>query len=273
MAQPIRPQSPRGVLAEDGFGNATIVVGTGVPADGAGGYAKGCLFIDTDAAAGSRLFSNVGTTTSADFDALMPINLSTLTATAAELNTLDGITATLAELNKLDDSASGSIMTAGAGIAGITAYNSGVFRNGDLIVTRLFVDLADLVVDDADLDIIGDDDAASCNFGQITAARNGTIVGGLLRCLEVPAGAGTVADIDLYSATEGTGTEGVASGVGSLTETALVTAGESWTAGMVKPLTGLPAADEYLYFVAGAAGGDDSAFTAGQFLLELYGTP
>lgn len=189
--------------------------------------------------------------------------------TLVQSTDFSGITATVAEINKLDDSA--SVLTPGSGIAGIAAYASGVFKNGDLIVTRLFVDLTDLVVDDADLDIIGDDDAANAHFGQITAALNGTIIGGQMTCLEVPAGAGTVVDIDLYAADEGTGTEGVASGVASLTETALVTSGGSWTINRSLALTGLPAADQYLYLVAGAAGGDSSAFTAGKFLIELYG--
>lgn len=190
--------------------------------------------------------------------------------TLVQSTDLSGITATTAEINKLDDSA--AVMTPGSGIAGIATYATGVFQNGALIVTRILVDLTDLVVDDADLDIIGDDDAANAHFGQITAALNGTIIAGQMTCLEVPAGAGTVVDIDLYAADEGTGTEGVASGVGSLTETALVTSGGSWTLNRSLALTGLPAADQYLYLVAGATGGDNTAFTAGKFLIELYGT-
>lgn len=163
-------------------------------------------------------------------------------------------------------------LTPGSGIAGIETYASKVYRNGGFIKTEIIVDLTDLVVDNADLDIIGDDDAANCHFGQITAAINGTIVAGRMTCLEVPAGAGTVVDVDLYSATEGTGTEGVASGVGSLTETALVTSGASWTSGRTLGMTALPAANEYLYLAAGAAGGDSSPFTAGKFLIEFWGT-
>lgn len=201
----------------------------------------------------------------------LSINGTAVTSTAAELNILDGVTSTAAELNKSDDSA--VQMTAGAGIAGIDTYATGVFRNGNVVVTRMVLDLTDLVVDDADLDIIGDDDAASANFGQITSALNGTIVAIRMTCLEVPAGAGTVVDIDLYSATEGTGTEGVATGIAALTETALITSGASWTSGRVLGSTAVPAAAQYLYLVAGAAGGDSSAFTAGKFLIELYGTP
>jgi hypothetical protein len=163
------------------------------------------------------------------------------------------------------------MLTAGAGVAGIETYATGLFVNGGIITTRIVVDLTGLVVDDADLDIIGDDDAEDCHFGQITAALNGAIVGGRMVCLEVPAGAGTVVDVDLYAADEATGTEGVATGIATLTETALVTSGAAWTSGRTLGFTAVPAANQYLYLVAGAAGGDSSAFTAGKFLIELYG--
>lgn len=51
--------------------NIFWATGTDVPADTTSGYAKGCLFIDTDVAAGTTgLYVNVGTTTSANFDAV-----------------------------------------------------------------------------------------------------------------------------------------------------------------------------------------------------------
>lgn len=174
------------------------------------------------------------------------------------------VTATGTELNKLDDSA--SMMTAGAGVAGAQTYRSGVFKNGDLIVTRLLIDLTDLLGSTTDLDIIGDSAAASANIGQITAALNGTIVGGRMTCLELPAGA--VTDIDLYSATVGTGAENTL--ITDLTETALVTSGGAWASGTTKGMTALPAANAFLYLVNGAAG-VPGTFTAGKFLIEFFG--
>lgn len=47
------------------------VTGTTVPTDAASGYAKGCLFVDTDVASGTTwLYVNVGTSTSCVFKAL-----------------------------------------------------------------------------------------------------------------------------------------------------------------------------------------------------------
>jgi len=58
------------VLIRDGSRNILWATGTTVPGDVAG-YAKGCLFIDTDVADGTTgLYVNVGTTASADFDAV-----------------------------------------------------------------------------------------------------------------------------------------------------------------------------------------------------------
>ena len=47
-----------------------LAAGTTVPTDGVAGYAPGCIFIDLDGSAGSRLFCNDGSVTSADFDAI-----------------------------------------------------------------------------------------------------------------------------------------------------------------------------------------------------------
>ena len=59
------------VLIYDRDKKALLCQGTDVPADTTSGYAKGCLFIDTDvAAATTGLYVNIGTSTSADFDAV-----------------------------------------------------------------------------------------------------------------------------------------------------------------------------------------------------------
>lgn len=59
------------VLMYDMGNNILFATGTDVPADTTSGYAKGCLFIDTDVAAGTTgLYVNVGTKTSCNFDAV-----------------------------------------------------------------------------------------------------------------------------------------------------------------------------------------------------------
>lgn len=55
-----------------------------------------------------------------------------------------------------------------------------------------------------------------------------------------------------------------------MAETALITAGGAWTNGATKGATALPTADQYLYLTAGA-GGTAGAYSAGKFLITIYG--
>ena len=55
----------------NGAGDILIAYGTTVPTNASTGYAKGCLFIDTDVATGTTgLNCNKGTTTSCQFTAV-----------------------------------------------------------------------------------------------------------------------------------------------------------------------------------------------------------
>ncbi len=155
----------------------------------------------------------------------------------------------------------------GAGISGGTGtvFKSSVIRIGDIIKTSILIDLTGLSSSTTDLDIIGQG-TDPAYLGQITAAKNGTILTGRMTCLEVPAGG--IADIDLYSATEATGVFDGA--VGDLAETAIITSGGNWTLAAVKAFGAIPAANSYLY-LTGGAGGTAAAYTAGKFLIELEG--
>lgn len=155
---------------------------------------------------------------------------------------------------------------AGTGITGGTGtiYRSGVERIGGIIKTTIMLDLTGLR-STASGDIIGVDGTSNpCHLGQITADQNGTIFAGRIACMEAPAGGDP--DLDLYSAVEATGTEDDA--ISGLDETQLINAGDH-AADAFKSLTAYPAADEYLYLVAGAT--TDADYTAGILLIELYG--
>jgi hypothetical protein len=179
-----------------------------------------------------------------------------------EIEIQDGATLNLEALTL--DTEAGAGVTAGTG----TVYRTSVIREGGIIVTRILIDLTGLHSEAADGDIIGVDGSANpAHIGQITAAQNGTILGGIMRCLEVPAGGDP--NIALYSAAEGTGVEDGA--IGSLTETVIFDPNADWTIDMSRSITGIPAADSYLYLVQGDATGTDADYTAGKFLIELYG--
>ena len=138
---------------------------------------------------------------------------------------------------------------AGTGITGGTGtiYRSSVQRLGGVITTTILIDLTGLR-STASGDIIGVDGTSNpCHIGQITAAQNGTIIAGSMECFEAPLTGDP--DINVFSATEGTGTED--SPISGLTETQLVDAGDA-TLGSNVIFTALPAADEFLYLTLGS---------------------
>lgn len=137
-----------------------------------------------------------------------------------------------------------------------------------LIVTEWYVDLAEAAVSSKDTagDIIGEAGGGVAYIGQVTAANNGTIVGMEVICLEAPTTGDP--DIDIVAAEEATGEYDDL--VTDLTQTVLLTAGGSWTLGMVKAASALPAADSYIYLCTG--NGVAGAYATGKFLIRMYGT-
>lgn len=94
-------------LLKDSSGNILLATGTTVPSDGGSGYAKGCLFIDTDVGAGSQgIYSNVGTTTACNFDVSVSVGAGDIDTTQLAD---DAVT-----LAKMDSLAQGSIIVGGA---------------------------------------------------------------------------------------------------------------------------------------------------------------
>lgn len=164
-----------------------------------------------------------------------------------------------------DDMTPGTGISTGSG----TVCEHRVSKEGGLIKTEIFIDVTGLNSGSDIGDIIGKTTTANCHIGQITAALNGTIVHGRITCLETPAGGDP--DIDFYgTVTEGTGTQDAA--ISALTGEALLLNNGDWTGAAATPIamTTLPGVG-YLYMVDAA---DTAAtYSAGQFLIELWGTP
>jgi hypothetical protein len=156
----------------------------------------------------------------------------------------------------------GAGITSGTG----TICKTSVVTEGGFFKTTFVIDLTGLASSTTDLDIIGNG-AGAAYIGRITAAESGTIIGGTITCLEVPAGG--VTSIDWYAATEGTGA--FDGGIAALTETVIHTATGASTLGLVVPVVAdSVAANAYIYIVGGAAG-TAAAYTAGRFRVELIG--
>lgn len=158
---------------------------------------------------------------------------------------------------------------AGVGITGGvgTTYATSVVREGGLIRTTIFIDLAGLNGGNAANDIIGTDGAGVAHLGQITDAVNGAIIAGKVTCLEVPTTSDP--DVDLWSANEATGVEDTL--ITALTGEVQLTNGGDHTLARTIALIAFPVSGQYLYLT----GGDTTAGTydAGKFVIELIGIP
>ncbi len=139
---------------------------------------------------------------------------------------------------------------------------------GNIFHTSILIDLTGLNSGGAG-DVIGVADTANCHIGQITAAVNGTLLGGRMICLETPTTGEP--DIDLYSNTVGTLVEDAAHDA-SGTSVALLQPAADWTldpAVSDRTITVMPAADTYLYLVSNNA--TNNTYDAGRFLIEFWG--
>ena len=154
---------------------------------------------------------------------------------------------------------------AAAGITDAATIAFDITKTGKVISTQVFIDIAGLASSTTDLDIIGTGTSAAYLL-RIDNATMGQIFALTMTCLEAPVTG--VTDIDLYVATEGTGA--FDDGIAALTETAIVTSGAAWTLNRVATATGWPLDDKYLYLTGGAAGTADT-YSAGQFLIEMWG--
>tara|TARA_R100000995_G_C3464084_1_gene114719 strand:+ start:542 stop:1162 length:621 start_codon:yes stop_codon:yes gene_type:complete len=168
--------------------------------------------------------------------------------------------------DKMANEAVGSAGIEGTAAVYITQVNrlkSDVSTNVNIVKTSLMIDLTGLKDGGTAGDIIGKDGSGVAYIGKVTTANQGTVFGVTMTCLETPAGGST--DIDLFSATEGTGVNDTA--IGDLTETSIINAGAAAAGTMVAG--GDIAADQFLYLVSQGTG--DAAYTAGRFLIEILG--
>jgi hypothetical protein len=157
-------------------------------------------------------------------------------------------------------------LTAGTGITGGTGtvYRAAVEKLGNVLHTKILIDLTGLASSGSG-DIIGKAATANSHIGQITAAVNGTVLGGKITCMEAPAGGDP--DINLWYADEATGTEDAA--VTGLTNQVQMCDSGDLAIGTIVGIPTPPAADKYMYMVTGAATNAD--YTAGKILIEFFG--
>ena len=171
-------------------------------------------------------------------------------------------------------------LSAGTGITTgtDTVYKSWQSSNNGIIKTSIYLDMDGLIGAGGAKDVIGVVATANCHLGRIgDVSVCGTLFAGKMTCIETIAGGET--DIDLYSSNVATGTENVAYDHADMgTETALLVGTAVWHGvghatnnHVVQGFSAFPTSLDYLYMVKGGAN-STSEYTAGKFLIELYGT-
>ena len=153
--------------------------------------------------------------------------------------------------------------TAGVYITQVERLKSDVDTNVNIVKTTIMIDLTGLNSGGATGDIIGKNGSGVAHIGQVTTANQGTVFGVTMECFEAPTTG--EADINLHSATEGTGVEDTA--IGDLTETLIINGGTQ--AAGTRTAGGTIAADQFLYLTGGS--NTAGTYDAGRLLITILG--
>ena len=159
----------------------------------------------------------------------------------------------------------------GAGIEGTAAVyitqverlKSDVDTNVNIVKTTIMIDLTGLNCGGTAGDIIGADGAGVAYIGKVTTADQGTVFGVTMESFETPTTGDP--DINLHSATEGTGVEDTP--ISDLTETLIINGGDQ-TVG-TRTAGGTIAADQFLYLTCGTA--TAGTYDAGRLVITILG--
>jgi hypothetical protein len=161
---------------------------------------------------------------------------------------------------------SGSAVAAAAGAGSGTLGSSDISKVGKIINTQFFVDLTGQSSTTTLVDIIGITGTDPAYFGIVDNAKMGQVYAMTMTCLKAPVTGAT--DIDLFAATEATGPAGA--NESTLTAVVQVASTAAWTLNRVLTAAAWPADGDSLYLMNGTSG-TIGTYTAGQFVIELWG--
>ena len=153
--------------------------------------------------------------------------------------------------------------TAGVYVTQVERFKSDTTTGVNMVKTTIMIDLTGLNCGGTAGDIIGADGAGVAYIGRVTTANQGVVFGVTMECFEAPTTGDP--DIDLHSATEGTGVEDTA--IGDLTETLIINGGDA-TLGS-RTVGNTIAADQYLYLTCGTS--TAGTYDAGKLVITILG--
>ena len=153
--------------------------------------------------------------------------------------------------------------TAGVYVTQVERFKSDTTTGVNIVKTTIMIDLTGLNCGGTAGDIIGADGAGVAYIGRVTTANQGVVFGVTMECFEAPTTGDP--DIDLHSATEGTGVEDTA--ISDLTETLIINGGDA-TLGS-RTVGNTIAADQFLYLTCGTS--TAGTYDAGKLVITILG--
>jgi hypothetical protein len=175
-------------------------------------------------------------------------------------NVTGNVTGTVSSIGTASTSEHGAGAIGSGGINRLYRYN---LPNGD-ICTEIQIDLTGLTSKNTQDDIIGLATGGAAYITRNVVATNGVIYRVEMACLETPVGGDN--DINLVAGSAATDAYD-----GAVTGAAVILNSGDWTLGMqvVSDVPHIPA-NHYLYLTA-ATGDTAAAYTAGMYVIRLYG--
>ena len=163
---------------------------------------------------------------------------------------------------------------AGAGITAATTPTLVVSKSNYEYTTTILVDLTGLECSGDANDVIGDDDAEASYFTKLTAAVNGYVTLCSMHCVELPAGTNVTTHVDLRMSTAPLA-EDAAPGANDVH---LIDSDGAWELGGMVDSETIPTGadavgtrDYYVYLTTGDSAQSGGTYTAGKFVIQLYG--
>jgi len=197
---------------------------------------------------------------------------------------LDGLVTAVAitqDVNGFDQAVVGTSKSTSYGAGALSTEHAPriyQYQERGVIISKILLDLTGLAGNNDEGDVIGLAAGGAAYIFKYVSSESGIIFRVDMTCLEVPtSGSNNLLDIDLRSNSSATA---IATNDGN-SYTAVIAAGGSWLLGATKSTvqentaspapTALPAANDYLYLIEGDASGGANTFTAGKFLITIYG--
>jgi hypothetical protein len=175
--------------------------------------------------------------------------------------------ATISDTLTVEIIQSSSPLTSGTGITSTALYRSSILREGEIITTRIYIDLRHqnpgLYSSNVNGGVIGEQATANCNIGQYSLSNMGTIVATKIICLQEPTTGLETIGLS-YNTTSGSLTTGDTTGLVPLITPTSLSSGITISSGNT-------VSSDSSYFYLTSNNSSTGNYAQGKLMIEIYG--